>query len=162
AGVVVVLGAVVAASMMGKEKEKGEPVYMAKAEKRTLVSAVSATGLIQPKTKVNVQSMVIGEIIKLPVKEGDRVAKGNLLVQIDPQQYRAEVDRLDALLRMNRISIEQQQVSLANSQKVLHRQEDLRRQGFTSPETLEKAELDAHLAEINMKSLDEQVTQAAA
>ena len=66
-GVVAVLGTVVALSMKGKEKEKGEPVYMAKADKRTLLSAVSATGLIQPKTKVNVQSMVIGEIVKLPV-----------------------------------------------------------------------------------------------
>jgi HlyD family secretion protein len=161
-GVIVVLGAVVAASMMGKKKEKGEPVYMAKAEKRTLVSAVSATGLLQPKTKVNVQSMVIGEIVKLPVKEGDRVAKGDLLVQIDPQQYRTEVDRLDAMLRMNRISIEQQQVALANARKILARQQDLQQKGFVSPESFERAELDARVGEINLKSLDEQVTQAAA
>lgn len=162
AAAVVLLGVVVAASMMGKEKEKGEPVYMAKAEKRSLVSAVSATGMIQPKTKVNVQSSVIGEIVKLPVKEGDRVAKGDLLVQIDPERYRSEVDRLDALLRMNRISIEQQQVSLDNARKVLVRQQDLRTQGFVSPEAFERAELDARLAEINLKSLAEQVTQSGA
>ncbi len=161
-GAVVVLGAVVAASMMGKEKEKGEPVYMAKVEKRSLVSAVSATGMIQPKTKVNVQSSVIGEIVKLPVKEGDPVTKGDLLVQIDPERYRSEVDRLDALLRMNRIAIEQQQVSINNARKVLVRQEDLQRQGFVSPEAFERAELDARLSEINLKSLHEQVTQADA
>lgn len=162
AGVVVALGAVVAVSLLGKDKEKGEEVYMAKAAKKTVVSAVSANGLIQPRTKVNVQSSVIGEIVALPVKEGQRVKKGDLLVQIDPQRYRSEVDRLQANLRMSRIGIEQQEVALANAQRILKRYDDLRSRGLVSPEAQEKTELDSRLAEINLKSLKEQVDQADA
>jgi len=161
-GAVVVVGGIVTASLLARPKAKGEEVYMAKAEKRTLLSAVSANGSIEPRTKVNVQSSVIGEIVELPVKEGDVVRKGDLLVQIDPERYRAEVDRLEATLRMSRIAIEQQQVSLENARRILRRHEDLQKQGFVSSETFERAELDARLAEINLKSLKEQVTQADA
>jgi len=162
AGAVLLVGAVVGASLLGKQKQKGEEVYMAKAARRTVVSAVSASGQIQPKTKVNVQSSVIGEIVKLPVKEGDPVRRGDLLVQVDPDRYRAEVDRLEATVRMNRIAIEQQQVSLENSRRIHRRHQDLRREGFVSPELLEKSELEARVGEINLKSLAEQVSQAEA
>jgi len=162
AGVVVVVGAVVGASLLGKQKQKGEEVYMAKASRRTLVSVVSASGRIEPKTKVNVQSSVIGEIVKLPVKEADRVRKGDLLVQVDPDRYRAEVDRLQATTRMNRIAIEQEQVSLENARRTRRRHQELAKEGFVSPELMEKSELLERLGEINLKSLREQVSQAEA
>jgi HlyD family secretion protein len=115
AGVVAVLGTVVAVSMRSGDKEKGTEVYMADAKEKDLLASVTATGRIQPRTKVEVQSSVIGEIVKLPVKDGDRVKRGQLLVQIDPERYRAEVERLEANLRMARIEIEREEASLANS-----------------------------------------------
>ena len=162
AGVVLALGAILAIGLSRKERAKGEEVYMAKAARKDLVSAVSATGRIEPRTKVNVQSSVIGEIVKLPVKEGQGVRKGDLLVQVDPDRYRAEVDRLEASLRMNRIAVEQQQVNLENARRTLRRHQDLQKQGFVSPEILERSELEVHLGEINLKSLQEQIFQAQA
>src|SRR5262245_65483962 len=90
AGAVVVVGIVVGASVLSKPKEKGEEVYMAKAAVKDLASFVSATGRIEARTKVNIQSSVIGEIRELPVKEGDVVKKGDLLVQIDPERRSEE------------------------------------------------------------------------
>ena len=87
---------IVGASVLSQPKAKGEEVYMAKAATKDLTSFVSATGRIEARTKVNVQSSVIGEIRELPVKEGDVVKKGDLLVQIDPVRYRTEVDRLQS------------------------------------------------------------------
>ncbi len=162
AGVVLVLGTVVAVSVLGKERKKGEEVYMGKAARRDLVSAVSASGQIEPRTKINVQSLVIGQIVKLPVKEGDKVRAGDLLVQVDRAPYQADVDRLEATLRVNRIAIEQQQVALDNARRILRRYRDLGGQGFVSPEALEKTELDVRTGEINIKSLTEQVSQAEA
>ena len=66
AGVLVVVGVIVGASVFARPKAKGEEVYMAKAATKDLTSFVSATGRIEARTKVNVQSSVIGEIRQLP------------------------------------------------------------------------------------------------
>jgi len=159
---VVLLAIVVGSSLLSKKKPTGEEVYFAKAAKKDILASVTGSGKIEPKTKVNVQSSVIGEIKKLPVKEGSVVRKGDLLVQIDPDRYQAEVDRLEAALRMNRIAIAQEKVRLENARKVLTRHQGLNREGFVAPEALERAELDVRMGEINLDSLQEQVTQADA
>jgi len=153
----------IAASVLSKPKTKGEEVYMAKAAVKDLASFVSATGRIEARTKVNIQSSVIGEIRELPVKEGDLVKKGDLLVQIDPERYRTEVDRLQSAVRMQKIAIEQAEVSLANSQRRFHRNESLRGDsGLVSQEALETSELDFNSRSIDVRSLKEQVAQAEA
>ncbi|MBZ5638884.1 MAG: efflux RND transporter periplasmic adaptor subunit [Acidobacteriia bacterium] len=159
---VVVLGAIVATSLLSRQQAKGEEVYMAKAEKKDVISAVTASGRIQPRMKVNVQSQVMGEIVTLPVKEGDPVKKGDLLVQLKPDQYKSEVDRLEANLRMGRIALEQQNVSLENGRRTLSRNRSLYADKLISPEVLEKNELDVKTGEINLKSLNEQISQAEA
>ena len=160
AGVVAVLGTVVAVSMRSGDKEKGTEVYMADAKEKDLLASVTATGRIQPRTKVEVQSSVIGEIVKLPVKDGDRVKRGQLLVQIDPERYRAEAERLEANLRMARIEIEREEASLENSRITLQRHEQLHRQEILPQETLDKSRLDVRTGEITLNSLKEQVAQA--
>lgn len=59
-------------------------VETAKATKRNITQIVSASGKIQPEVEVVMRPEVSGEIIELPVKEGDYVAKGDLLVRIKP------------------------------------------------------------------------------
>ncbi len=161
-GVVVAIGAIVIASLLSRQQAKGEEVYMAKAEKRDVISAVTASGRIQPRKKVSVQSQVMGEIVTLPVKEGDPVKQGDLLVQLKPDQYKSEVDRLEANLRMGRIALEQQEVSLANSRITLKRNRALFADQLIAPETLEKNELEVKSGEISLKSLREQISQAEA
>jgi HlyD family secretion protein len=161
-GVAVALGAIVAASFLSRRQAKGEDVYMGKAEKKDVISAVTASGRIQPRKKVNVQSQVMGEIVTLPVKEGDAVRKGDLLVQLKPDQYKSEVDRLEANLRMGRIALEQQEVSLENARRTLSRNRALYADQLISPEVLEKNELEVRSGEINLKSLKEQISQAEA
>jgi len=160
--VVVVLGAIVAASLLSRQQAKGEEVYMGKAERKDVISAVTASGWIEPRTKVNVQSQVMGEIVTLPVKEGDAVKKGDLLVQLNPDLYKSEVDRLEANLRMGRIGLEQQEVGLENSRRTLKRNQALFADSLISPEILEKNELEVKTGEIGLKSLAEQISQAAA
>jgi len=160
-GVVLALGVVVAASLLGESKsKKGTEVYQAKAARRDLVSTVSATGRIEPKVKVEVQSAVMGEIVTMPVKEGDRVRRGDLLVQIDPARYRAAADSLDASLRMSRIEISRQEATLAQARNTLKRSRELHAQGILAPDLLEKSELEVRTGEIILESLREQVERA--
>jgi HlyD family secretion protein len=161
AGALVVIGGIVGASVLSRPKAKGEEVYMAKAATKDLVSFVSATGRIEARTKVNIQSSVMGEIRELPVKEGAVVKKGDLLVQIDPVRYKAEVDRLDSAVRMQRIAVEQAEVSLANSERRYKRNQSLRGDsGLVSQEAFELSELDFNSRAIDLRSLKEQAEQA--
>jgi HlyD family secretion protein len=162
-GVVVVVGVIVGASVLARPKAKGEEVYMAKAATKDLASFVSATGRIEARTKVNIQSSVIGEIRQLPVKEGDVVKKGDLLVQIDPERYKTEVDRLESAVRMQKIAIESAEVSLANSERKYRRNQSLLgNSGLVSQEAFEVSELDFNSRTIDLRSLKEQVQQADA
>ncbi len=162
-GALGVVSVIVGASVLSRPKTKGEEVYMAKAVVKDLASFVAATGRIEARTKVNVQSSVIGEIRQLPVKEGDVVEKGDLLVQIDPERYRTEVDRLESAVRMQKIAIEQAEVSLANTERQYRRNQSLRGgSGLVSQEALERSELDFNSRTIDVKSLKEQVAQAQA
>jgi HlyD family secretion protein len=67
-------------------------VQTGKVQKETLTSVVSASGEIKPKTYVNIGANAFGKIIKLHVKEGDHVKKGQLLAQLENVQSSADVN----------------------------------------------------------------------
>ena len=90
---IVLLG--IAGKWYGGRETLGE-VDVEQAAVRDIVERVSASGKIQPETEVNITAEVSGQILALPVKEGDRVEKGDLLVQINPDLYEAALNRAQA------------------------------------------------------------------
>ena len=75
--------------------DDSKQVETSKVDEITIIETVSATGKIQPEIEVKISSEVSGEIIALPVKEGQVVKKGDLLVKIDKKYFRpCEVDLL--------------------------------------------------------------------
>ena len=148
-------------SLVGN-REKGIEVYQYTVEKRDLLSIVSASGIIEPRVRVNISSNVIGEIVKLAVKEGQGVNKGDLLLQIDPQQYQAEVRRLKAYLKVAEIKVEQAEVNLRDASNNLERVNSLYEKGFVSQKELEAAQVKYEVAEVQLKSAKEEVAQAQA
>lgn len=104
--------------------KKGESeVLTEKAEKRTIVETVSASGKLQPQTEVKIQSEVSGQIIELPVKEGDIVEKGQLLVKINPDLYMAAINRADAALSSAKSSLASAKARLAQAEAQFKAQE---------------------------------------
>ncbi len=95
--VIIILGALV---FLGSRRETVITVQTEKVQRRTLTQIVTATGKIQPETKVKINAEVSGEIIELPVREGQRVHKGQLLVRIKPDAYQAQYDRAQANIAM--------------------------------------------------------------
>lgn len=81
-----------------KSGDQATEVRIEGVEARDLVSSVTASGQIQPRTKVDVSADVTGRITRLAVKEGDEVTRGQLLLQIDPEQPAAAVQRSEAAL----------------------------------------------------------------
>ncbi|MBM3865188.1 MAG: efflux RND transporter periplasmic adaptor subunit [Verrucomicrobia bacterium] len=81
--------------------QSGGPVITVTTEKaavRTLTQVVTASGKIQPEVEVKISTEAAGEIVDLPLKEGARVKRGDLLVRIKPDVYQAQVDQQEANL----------------------------------------------------------------
>ncbi|NTV83377.1 MAG: efflux RND transporter periplasmic adaptor subunit [Bacteroidales bacterium] len=96
-GVVVIIVLIVLARNKGDERS-GIKVTTEKVEKRTIIEFVAANGKIQPEKDIKISPYISGEVIELYVKEGDQVKKGDLLAKIDPEIYRANFDRMEAML----------------------------------------------------------------
>jgi HlyD family secretion protein len=94
-GVVVIAAAVFAAS---RKKDAGIPVTIEKAVVKTITHLVTATGKVQPEVEVKISPEVAGELIEIPVIEGQTVKKGDLLVRIKPDFYEAQLEQQEAAL----------------------------------------------------------------
>src|SRR5690348_12757608 len=81
------------------KREKPIPVTTEKAARRTILQTVSATGKIQPETEVKISPEVAGEIIELPVEDGKKVKKNDLLVKIKPDSYKALLEQQEEIGR---------------------------------------------------------------
>src|SRR6266571_2081306 len=90
-GIIVLAGAVVGANFYFK-KDKGLPVTTDVVRTRDLDAVVSASGKIQPKRLVKISAETSGRVVNLAVSEGDRIRKGQFLLQIDPKNLRTRVD----------------------------------------------------------------------
>src|SRR5436190_14012762 len=152
-GVVVVAAAVVAANLYFR-REKGLSVTTETIRSRDLEAVVSASGKIQPKRLVNISADTPGRVVDLAVNEGDRIRKGQFLLQIDPKSLRTRVDSNSASLRAAELSLDQlkqstetSRVQLQQAQQTLARQQDLWRQQLTTREALDKAINDVKAAE---------------
>ena len=117
AAVVIVL---LAAVFVGKQKGLigGKTALKVAAENvsiRNIVETVSASGKIQSESEVIISPDVAGEIMELPVKEGDKVEKGQLLVKIDPDIQQSNVERLEAGLNTSKANLANAQSRKAQS-----------------------------------------------
>src|SRR5437667_3365819 len=90
-GVVVLVVAAAAASFYFK-KDKGVLVAAEAIKRHDLEGIVSASGKIQPKRLVNISADTPGRVVNLAVNEGDRIKKGQFLLQIDPKSLRTRVE----------------------------------------------------------------------
>ncbi|MBI2515795.1 MAG: efflux RND transporter periplasmic adaptor subunit [Opitutae bacterium] len=98
-GAVVGLGILIALAIRkGGQEEKPIQVTTDKAIIKTITHLVTATGKVQPETEVKISPEVSGELIDIPVKEGQTVKKGDLLVRIKPDNYQAQVEQQEAAL----------------------------------------------------------------
>jgi HlyD family secretion protein len=115
-GIVLVIVVVVMAAGMSKNREKPILVTTDKAFRKTVTQLVTATGKIQPEIEVKISPEVSGEIIEMPVKEGQIVHKGDLLLRIKPDAYRAQVEAQQAALNSAQAATVQQTSQLAKAE----------------------------------------------
>ena len=163
AGIVLVLGAVAYANVKFKRTD-GIEVTTEGVQKRHLEAIVSASGKIQPKRDVNISADTMGRVTDLAVEEGDRVTKGQFLLQIDPRNLRSAVQRTEASLaaassqvEQLRVAIESSKVALKQAEDNYTRQQNLWKGGLTTRETLERSESDLKLRQADLRSQEQQL-----
>lgn len=105
----------------------------------TIIETVSATGKIQPETEVKISSEVSGEIIALPIKEGQVVKKGDLLVKINPDLYTSGYNRTVSNLSGTKASLSQADASFKEAKASYDRSKTLFDKGIISRSDWDKA-----------------------
>jgi HlyD family secretion protein len=140
------------------KREKPLTVTTEAIRTRDLEAVVSASGTIQPKRLVNISADTLGRVVTLAVNEGDRVKKGQFLMQIDPKSLKTRVDSGAAAMSQAQMSLDQvkQSVNTARVQldllkQTLKRQQDLWAKGLTTREALDKAVSDVNGAQSSLQ-----------
>ena len=159
-GVVILLWIAVS-SILGK-REKPIPVTTEKAIRKTIVQTVSSTGKIQPEVEVKISPEVAGEIIELPVVDGMPVKKGDLLIKIKPDSYKALVEAQEAAISGARAVNLQQKATLAKAEQDLKRAQDLFNKKMISESEFTVAQTALDVARSTYESSQHEIERAEA
>lgn len=133
-------------------QEEGKEVETKKIAQIDIVEKVSATGKIQPEIEVKLSSEVSGEIIELPVKEGQQVKKGDLLVKVNPDIYQSNLNRSQASLQNVRAGLDQAEASLKEAKANYERNQKLFEKGIISKADWDKVVSTYEMAQANRQS----------
>ena len=163
-GVIIAGLAAVAAMGASKRGNKAVEVKIEQVARRDLVASVTASGQVQPRTKVDVSSDVTGRIVRLAVAEGQTVTKGQFLLQIDPIQSEAAVQRAEAAIASARAQESQAKANWIQADRTYRRQADIKRQNaqLISESELDQLKTQSEVNEALYQASKHQVEQAAA
>ena len=174
-GIGLLLVILLVVAFVGGNKEEIVSVQTEKVEKRTITQTVAATGKINPEFKVVINPEVTGEIIQLPVKEGDLVKKGDLLIRIKGDQYVAQNERLEANLQSAKANLKMREAELTKVELDYNRIKELYSKGLSSDSELETsrsnylstkaayqaAEANVAQSEASLKEIMDQISKTA-
>jgi HlyD family secretion protein len=163
-GILALAGGGGIAYSMNKKKNAGTEVRMEQVSRRELVSAVTASGKIEPQTSVDISADITGRIIEIAVEEGDRVRKGQFLIQIDPAQYQAAVSRAEGVVSSTQATLLQVRANRDQAERSWKRADQLSRLGpnLIAPQQAEEAKTALEVAEATYKATRAQLDQSRA
>jgi HlyD family secretion protein len=137
-------------------------VQTEKVKRRSLTETVVANGRIQPVLQVKISAEVSGEIIDLPVKEGQKVAKGDLLVRIKPDFYIAATNQANASYKSALASKTMAEANLKKIEAEYNRNRDLFRNKLISDSAFDETQASYEVAQAQVQSAQHQVEVAHA
>jgi len=146
---VVILGVVAAIKGGGP---KPVSVTTEKAIVKTITQLVSATGRVQPEVEVKISAEVAGELIELPVVEGQLVKQGDLLTRIKPDFYKAQVEQMQASLASSKARVVQSQSQAEKARQDFAQIETLYKRGLVSETEFNSGRSALRVAEANFEA----------
>src|ERR1700687_3520201 len=149
-------------SIMLSKREKPIPVTTEKAVRKTILQTVSATGKVQPETEVKISPEVAGEIIDLPVEDGKAINKGDLLVRVKPDSYKALLEQQEAAISSAKATNLQQKATTLKTKQDLKRADDMYAKKTISIQEYNAAQAAADVAKNTYESSLHEIERAQA
>ena len=149
-------------SIIWGKREKPIPVTTETAIRKTILQTVSATGKIQPEVEVKISPEVAGEIIELPVEDGMRVKKGDLLLKIKPDSYKALLEQQEAAISAAKATNLQQKATMMKTEHDFKRAEDLFNKKLISEQEYNAAQAAQDVAKNTYESTLHEIERAEA
>ena len=164
AGVIILAIVIIGVTSAMKGRNKATEVRVEKVQRRDLVASVTASGQVQPHTKVDVSADITGRIVRLAVQEGQMVTRGQFLLEVDPSQYQANAERATAAVASARSQVAQAKPSLAQAARNYDRLLALKKANPTlvSDEQIEQLRTQVEVAQAQLEAANHSVDQAAA
>jgi len=138
------------------------PVDMATAGAQDVRPSILASGTLAYRTEVNLTAEVTARVANILVQEGDNVAKGQLLLRLDPETYNNVIAREEASVRQNRISIDRQRAVVALRKQQFERSQKLAASSLIDKNRLDEDRNQYIVAEADLRSSEEALRRATA
>lgn len=137
-------------------------VEVAAVATQSIRSSILASGSLAYRDEVQLRSEVIGKVDSVPVVEGARVSAGDVIVQIDPEQFQAQLEQQEASVRMQEIAIERQSLLIENLERQVQRKRDMYERKLLDTDSYEAAENELALAKVDLRTRRESLSQVRA
>jgi len=161
-GLLIAIFAAAMAFSMNSEGEEAVDVETAELEPLRIVQTVSANGRIQPKTQVKMSADVSAKIVKMDLKEGDWVEKGQFLLQLDSERYKALQEQAAANVRSAESDSRLARENMLKAEKDYQRSKELFDQNLESQAMLDQFYAGAKVEKARHESSRDQVERARA
>jgi len=161
AAAVVLVGGAVAGSVI-RDNRKKVTVQTGKVSRKDLVSIVSASGEVKPKRYVNIGANVSGRIIKLNVKEGDRVKGGQVLAKIESTRFEAGARQGEEAVRAARADLARAEADVDVARLAFERTKRMHDQQLVSDQTFDQADADLKMRIATVEANKRRIAQLQA
>jgi HlyD family secretion protein len=161
--VLAVLGGIVLLVVIARlGSHSGIAVETSQVDARTIRSSILASGELQYKDPVELKPEVIGKISAIPVVEGQRVRKDQVVLRMDPELFQAQVAQQQAAVQQAEIAIQSQKLTVANLQQQYTRQQALFKQHLVDANSFDnlKNQLDLSDTELQARQQALEIAQA--
>ncbi len=179
---IIMIGSIVAYGLVARNRGV-IGVQAGKVVRQDLTQTVTANGEIKPKKYVNISSNMMGRIVRMPVKEGDHVGEGDLLIRLESVQTEsdvtsaqasldaalAELEGMNASARSSEATIASAKADLSRAQAdynrsklALERAESGSKDGLISREQLDRAKSDMEISDASLSASRARLAQTEA
>jgi len=141
---------------------KAQAVEVHEAVRGEVRSSILASGTLAWREQVQLRSEVIAQVTAVHVKEGDRVAKGDLLISLDTESYDAQVEQAEARVRIQAIAMERQRLMIKNLERRLANANELVGRSLVDKDSVANLGIELDMARVDLRSLEESLAQSRA
>ena len=133
-------------------RDAGPKVEVSRVEPRLVRSSILAGGVMNYLDPVELKPQVIGRIVAIPVKEGQHVTAGEVVLRLDPREYQAAVQQAEASVQQAQTAIEAQRLTVVNLALQLKRQRAIFQRGLVDANSFDNLQNQYDIARVQLQS----------